>query len=251
MRTIYTSRNGKLEHRSFIDLSGNDPSKSFAEEASSPVCELGLVFAYNAGFETARIKKLRTVSRLKRSLLAINDRVVDLLRVAEQRHHHPSQEGSWSIKYVLPAITDIDHHDLDGVQDGGMAANAYLEAISAKTTQARKAEIEQQLLKYCGLDSYGMVSSGVVEVIWRLTFMPKRPDALETVHLTLEIAAAHSAQPQGLVLELLEQLAASGVVCYIYHSAPVGKRRQARIFELSVTTGTSPTVTAGRNERRA
>jgi hypothetical protein len=83
---------------------------------------------------------------------------VDLLRVAEQRYYHPDQRGSWSIKKVLPTVaSDLRYDALTGVQDGGMAMNAFLEAISSSTTIPRKAEIEQQLLKYCGLDTYAMV----------------------------------------------------------------------------------------------
>ena len=38
-----------------------------------------------------------------------------------------------------------------------MAMEAFLEAISPQTAAARKAEIEQQLLDYCALDTYAMV----------------------------------------------------------------------------------------------
>lgn len=152
-------RTGKLEQQSFLDISGNDPSKAFAEALIAACGERGPVFVYNAGFETARIKELaERLPRLKRSLLAINARVVDLLRVAEQRFYHPSQQGSWSIKKVLPAVApDLCYGDLDGVQDGGMAMNAFMEAIATQTTVARKTQIEKQLLDYCGLDTYAMV----------------------------------------------------------------------------------------------
>ena len=43
-------------------------------------------------------------------LLAIAARVVDLLLVARSHYYHPSQQGSWSIKKVLPAIApDLSH----------------------------------------------------------------------------------------------------------------------------------------------
>ena len=59
---------------------------------------------------------------------------------------------------MLPAITpELKYGDLDGVQDGGMAMDAFLEAIAKETTAARKAQIEKQLLDYCGLDTYAMV----------------------------------------------------------------------------------------------
>ena len=121
------SRSGKLEHQAFIDITGNDPSKAFAESLISACGERGPIFVYNAGFETTRIKELgERFPRLKRSLLAINDRVVDLLRIAEQRYYHPSQHGSWSIKKVLPAVApELRYDELEGVQDGGMAMDAF------------------------------------------------------------------------------------------------------------------------------
>ena len=153
------SRTGKTEHTSFLELSGKDPSKAFAEALIAACGERGPVFVYNAGFETARIKELgERFPRLKKSLLAINERVVDLLRIAEQRYYHPSQHGSWSIKKVLPAVApDLRYDALDGVQNGGMAMDAFREAISATTTDTRKAQIGKQLLEYCRLDTYAMV----------------------------------------------------------------------------------------------
>ena len=153
------SRTGAQEHNAFLDLSGQDPSKAFAQALIDACSERGPVFVYNAAFETARIKELaERFPKLKAKLLAINERVVDLLKIAQKHYYHPSLQGSWSIKKVLPSIApDLQYSDLEGVQDGGMAMGAYLEAIASKTTPARKAEIEQQLLKYCALDTYAMV----------------------------------------------------------------------------------------------
>ena len=49
------------------------------------------------------------------------------------------------------------YDDLDGVQDGGMAMEAFMEAIHPDTAADRKNQIEQQLLAYCKLDTYAMV----------------------------------------------------------------------------------------------
>jgi hypothetical protein len=40
----------------------------------------------------------------------------------------------------------LNYGDLDGVQDGGMAMEVFMEAISPQTSAARKAEIEQKIL---------------------------------------------------------------------------------------------------------
>lgn len=152
-------RTARLEQQAFLDLSGNDPSRAFAESLIAACGERGPIFVYNAGFETARIRELaERFPRLARSLLGLNERVVDLLPVARDHFYHPSQQGSWSIKAVLPALCpDLKYGDLDGVQDGGMAMEAYLEALAPQTSQTRKAEIESQLLAYCALDTYAMV----------------------------------------------------------------------------------------------
>lgn len=157
------SRTAKLEHDGFLDLSGDDPSKAFAEHLIAACGERGPIFVYNAGFESARIRELaERFARLKRQLLAIVERIVDLLPVARDCFYDPCQQGSWSIKQVLPAIApDLRYDELDGVQDGGMAMDAYLEAIQAGTDLARKKQIEDQLVKYCELDTYAMVQ------IWR------------------------------------------------------------------------------------
>ena len=150
---------GQLEHTDFLDLSGNDPSEAFAHALVTACGKQGPVFVYNAGFEKARISELaERFPHLSDALLAINERVVDLLPIARERYYHPSQQGSWSIKKVLPAVVpELRYDDLDGVQDGGMAMDAFLEGIHPDTGAARRAQIEQQLLAYCGLDTYAMV----------------------------------------------------------------------------------------------
>ena len=138
---------GKLEAWSFIDLSGNDPSRAFADSLITVCGKRGPIFVYNAGFEGARIKELaERFSKLAPNLLAIKERLVDLHPITKAHYYHPSQHGSWSIKAVLPAVApDLSYEALEGVQNGGMAMEAYLEAINPDTTPERKIEIEQQL----------------------------------------------------------------------------------------------------------
>ncbi|PYD07493.1 DUF2779 domain-containing protein, partial [Pseudomonas syringae pv. syringae] len=120
---------GGIEHAAFLDLSGDDPSHAFAVALIAACGGHGPVFVYNASFEKSRIQELaERFPPLHDALLAINARVVDLLPVARERYYHPSQEGSWSIKKVLPAVApDLRYDDLEGVQDGGAAMQAYLE----------------------------------------------------------------------------------------------------------------------------
>ena len=153
------SRTDKLDQQAFLDLSGDDPSYLLAT-ALLDACRLrGPIYAYGAAFEKNHINTLaKRFPSLRAQLLALNARVVDLLPIAQHRYYHPSQCGTWSIKQVLPAIApDLSYGGLNGVQDGNLAMEAFREAINPRTTLERKAEIGQQLLAYCRLDTYAMV----------------------------------------------------------------------------------------------
>ncbi len=152
-------RTGKIDHCGFLSLSGNDPGPQFARALIEACGERLPIFVYNRGFESVRIKEMALrYPHLSHSLLAINERLVDLLPVAQAFYYNPSQQGSWSIKAVLPAMApDLSYDALDGVQDGGMAQLAFVEAIDSATTADRKEEIRQQLWGYCRLDTFAMV----------------------------------------------------------------------------------------------
>ncbi len=166
-------KRGKLEHNEFLDLSGNDPSRACAESLIDACGEVGPVFVYNAAFEKARISELsERFKKLSKRLLAINDRIVDLLPIARNHYYHPSQQGSWSIKSVLPAVVpELSYQSLAGVQDGGGAQGAFLEAIHPDTTADRKKQLGSQLLAYCKMDTYAMVRLWQVfagKTLWKL-----------------------------------------------------------------------------------
>jgi hypothetical protein len=110
LHTLGESR--ELAHTEFLDVSGGDPCIPFAHALIAACGESGPVYVYNAGFETARIRDLaERLPLLSAALLAINDRVVDLLPIARERYYHPSQQGSWSIKKVLPAVVPELRYD--------------------------------------------------------------------------------------------------------------------------------------------
>lgn len=150
---------GTITHTAFLNLSGNDPSEALAQSLIEQCGNEGPVFAYNASFEATCIRELaKRFPELAPALTSIIERVVDLLPIARNRYYHPSQQGSWSIKAVLPALCpDLSYAQLDGVQDGSMAVEAFQEAIAIGTEPERKQEIERQLLEYCKLDTLAMV----------------------------------------------------------------------------------------------
>lgn len=150
---------GQLRQHAFLNLDGKNPSKAFAQALIDVCGKRGPIFVYNAAFEVTRMKELALRFKvLAEPLQALIARVVDLLPIAREHFYHPSQEGSWSIKAVLPALCpELNYSELSGVQNGGMAMEAFREAIQLETSADRRSEIEEQLLAYCALDTYAMV----------------------------------------------------------------------------------------------
>jgi hypothetical protein len=159
-------QNGTLEHREFIDLSGNDPRRPLTERliADIPSTAGGTVFAYNSSFETRVLKHLAdTLGDLKLPLNDIIRRIKDLLPIARDTWYHPDQQGSWSIKRVLPTLGErsASYADLDGVSDGQQAILAYSRATSAGVDETERESIRRALIRYCAQDTEAMV------ILWR------------------------------------------------------------------------------------
>ena len=151
----------ELNHHSFLDLSGNDPGTVLVPELLAACGEHGAVLVYNQPFESSVIASL-ALKHPKHSaaLLALQKRLVDLLPITRSCYYHPDQQGSWSLKRVLPTLPGqqaLKHSELAGVQTSNDAPLAYIEATKATTTPERKMAIEQQLLAYCKLDTLATV----------------------------------------------------------------------------------------------
>jgi len=148
---------GRMEHVEFLDVTGADPRRACAEGLVEHIGPEGILIAYNAGFERRVIRELAAMyPDLSKVLLDMTERFEDLLPVARNAYYHPSQMGSWSIKAVLPALVpELNYADLDGVQNGGDAQLAWIQAAGADAEIRQK--IANHLLEYCKLDTLAMV----------------------------------------------------------------------------------------------
>jgi hypothetical protein len=97
---------------------------------------------------------------LEEPLQKIISRLWDLHPVVKDNYYHPDMLGSWSIKAVLPCVAPhMDYAELDGIKEGMAASDGFIEAIAPGTTPERKAELEEQLLRYCKHDTEAMVET--------------------------------------------------------------------------------------------
>lgn len=149
---------GRFEHKEFLDLSGKDPRRAFAESLLRALGTRGPILVYHQPFEEGRLKELAAeFPDLAPTIEAVRMRLVDLLPLTREHYYHRDMGGSWSIKAVLPTIApELDYSTLGEVQDGGMAQEAFVEAIDPATPEGRKENLRTMLIEYCKQDTLAM-----------------------------------------------------------------------------------------------
>lgn len=147
-----------MSHHEFLDLSGDPPMRPLAESLIECLGDSGPVLMYTSYEKTVINGLIDLFPDLEPQLQAIIDRLFDLAKVVERHYYHPKMMGSYSIKKVLPAINPgMDYENLAGINEGMGASDGYLEANHTNTTPERKADLEEQLLRYCRFDTEAMV----------------------------------------------------------------------------------------------
>lgn len=152
---------GSLKHREYLAMPDEDPRRGVAEALCRDIPKDVCTLAYNMSFEKGRIRALAALyPDLSDYLMNIHDHIVDLMVPFQKRHYYcRGMQGSYSIKFVLPALfpddPELDYHNLEGVHNGTEASAAFEQM--EKMTPEEQAACRSNLLKYCGLDTLAMV----------------------------------------------------------------------------------------------
>lgn len=152
------SSDGPLEHHEFLHMDPSDPRPAFLESLKSVLGDSGSIVVFNQSFEIGRLRELsEAFPSYKQWYDELLPRFVDLITPFKQFWWHSNlQHGSNSIKAVLPAVTGKSYSDLE-IADGGQASIAYLDMTHGDMNDEEKEKTRKELLKYCGLDTEGMV----------------------------------------------------------------------------------------------
>lgn len=152
---------GLLEHKEYLARADIDPRRELAESLVRDIPVNGCVVAYNMKFEKMVIKQLASLySDLREHLMNIHDNMYDLMIPFKDRDYYTKEmAGSYSIKYVLPALfpndPSLDYHNLELIHNGSEAMDSYAN-LGSKSLEEQEL-IRKSLLKYCELDTYAMV----------------------------------------------------------------------------------------------
>ena len=148
----------RFDHFSHLAVGPADPCPEFMRHLRETLPATGSVVAYNASFETTRLTECcELLPEFKPWLRKVTPRVVDLLLPFRGfRYHHPDQNGSNSMKAVLPALTGSGYEKL-AIQEGGAASREFLRVTFGDVPAAERRRVRRDLEEYCGLDTLGMV----------------------------------------------------------------------------------------------
>jgi len=148
-------------HREFLARGEADPREALARQLVSDIPEGACILAYNKQFETMVVSGLAAkFEDIREPLEKIRDNIADLMVPFQKKLYYDRRmEGSFSIKAVLPALypndPELSYDNLPEIHNGSQAMLSY--STLADETPERAEEVRRCLLRYCELDTLGMV----------------------------------------------------------------------------------------------
>jgi hypothetical protein len=157
----------RAEHYAYLSEGKSDPRPEVLDGLKSQLGRAGSIVAYNASFEIRVLQScIGRFPRYGSWLESILPRFVDLYAPFRDFHYyHPDQEGSASLKYVLPAMTGLSYERFE-ISEGGEASLRFREMAFGSVTEARKKAIRSALETYCHQDTEGMIE--ILKALQRL-----------------------------------------------------------------------------------
>ena len=146
--------NSEAEHYEFLYDGNSDPRKEFIDSLHKALGDKGTIVVYNQSFEINRMKELgENFPKYKKWVESIPSRTIDLLVLfREFSYYNPKQQGSASIKKVLPALTGKTYKGMT-ISDGGTASVEFFNSHYTNASEEKRKQVREDLLKYCGLDT--------------------------------------------------------------------------------------------------
>jgi len=153
-----TAPDAKPEHYAFLADGCVDPRPEFLNRLRDCIGDEGSVVVYNQSFENSVLTKLaQSFPEHAVWIQNVKRRFVDLLKPFQNfNYYHSEQQGSASIKSVLPVLTGRSYADLE-IKEGGQASLEYLRVTFGDVPETERQKVRRQLEQYCGQDTEAML----------------------------------------------------------------------------------------------
>ncbi|MCD4771673.1 DUF2779 domain-containing protein [archaeon] len=156
---VQEEESGELRHVSFLAEGMSDPRPKFMQSLKDNLGEKGSILVYNQGFEKGVMNECSGALPEFREWYDENifTRIKDLWDVFKDfSYYDPKQEGSTSIKYVLPVLSDLSYDKMD-IKDGALASLKYERMTYGDVEEAERLKARRALERYCELDTLAEV----------------------------------------------------------------------------------------------
>jgi hypothetical protein len=155
---VLSEKGKEPAHEEFLFTKNLNPDELFIESLKNHLPATGSVLVWHKSFEMGRNNDLIKRNPQHQAFLEdLNARIIDLKDVfADQYYIHPDFKGKTSIKYILPVLVpELSYKELE-IGNGSEAMNTWNKLVTGDATETERAEIEKNMLEYCGLDTYAM-----------------------------------------------------------------------------------------------
>jgi hypothetical protein len=146
------------EHCEFLATDASDPRRKFIESLCNALGESGNIIVYST-FESQRLSELGAyLPEFADRIKQIQARLWDLLPVVRNNVYHPAFAGSYSLKYVLPALVPSLTYAGMEIANGQDAGLAWESLVRGCLDQVERDSVKKALLDYCGQDTLALVN---------------------------------------------------------------------------------------------
>lgn len=155
---VKTTRTAQQQYYGFLADGTGDPRPAFLADLRRLLGERGTIVGYNIGFEIARLRECaEAFPEYQGWFEKVRQRFMNLLDVFGLfAYYHPAQNGSASLKAVLPAITGRSYGDLE-IQEGGTASREFMRIMFNHAASGEREQVRQQLEAYCRQDTQALI----------------------------------------------------------------------------------------------
>jgi hypothetical protein len=156
---VIDSPSAKIRHLAYLHRENSNPAEPLSKVLQSQIGSSGSIITWNMSFEKSCNRLLGELVPEYRAFYAqLNERIVDLmLPFSKSWYVDKDFCGSASIKYVLPVLAPELSYKTLGIQEGGSAQRLWMEAVLDGKRDNEKDTILNDLVEYCGLDTFAMV----------------------------------------------------------------------------------------------
>ena len=147
-----------LQHHEYLAEGTHSTQLEFIENLLQTLGNTGSIVVYNQAFENTRLRELKEeFPHLVAAICEVQERIVDLMTPFRRKFYYlPEMKGSYSIKYVLPAVVpELSYESLS--INNGVDASAAFYNLKHENDATKISEVRNALLEYCGLDTMAMV----------------------------------------------------------------------------------------------